>query len=201
MKKIIFSALFLLLSFTATAEDKMWRFDNVTITGGNWFDNYKQVQTSASGSKQGFEVAPYFSTSIDYYLKDKWLAIPELGWVVQRHAGDSRISKNLFFMRMDAAYLYNENLRLRVGTSLMILNISGNGGEETLQNGDGKETYYIPTERRTALNQTLDFGVEYIFDRISIRGQAYIYAWIDSNERLITYSTSLSYLIPLKELM
>ena len=102
---------------------------------------------------------------------------------------------------MDAAYLYNDNLRLRAGTSLMILTLSGNGGEESLPNGDSNETYYIPTERRTALNQTLDFGVEYLIDRISIRGQAYIYAWLDSNERIITYSTSLSYLIPIKELM
>lgn len=201
MKKLMISALFLLLSFTALGKDQMWRFDNVTLTGGNWFDNYKQVQTSSSGSTQGFEVAPYFSAAIDYYISEKWVAIPELGWVVQRNAGDNRIKKNLFFMRMDAAYLYNDNLRLRVGTSLMILNISGKGGEEILPNGDNDETYYIPTERRTALNQTLDFGIEYIIDRISIRGQAYVYAWLDSNERLITYSTSLSYLIPIKELM
>ncbi len=201
MKKLIISALFLIVSLQAFAKDQMWRFDNVTLTAGNWFDNYKQVQTNASGSNQGFEVTPYFGTSIDYYFRENWVAIPELGWVVQRDAGDDRISKNLFFLRMDAAYLYNDHLRLRAGTSLMILNISGNGGEETLPNGDGEETYYVPTERRTALNQTLDFGVEYIIERVSIRGQAYIYAWLDSNERIITYSTSISYLIPIKELM
>lgn len=201
MKKLIFSTIILMVSFHSLAKDQMWHFDNVTLTGGNWFDNYKQVQTSSSGSSKGFEVAPYFATSIDYYFMEKWVAIPELGWVVQRKAGDDRISKNLFFLRVDAAYLYNDNLRFRFGTSLMILNISGNGGEETLPNGDDEEVYYVPSERRTALNQTLDFGVEYIIDRISIRGQAYLYAWLDSNERLITYSTSLSYLIPIKELM
>ena len=183
------------------AKDKMWRFDNLTLTGGNWFDSYKQVQTDVNGGTQGFEVAPYFATSVDYFFREKWVAIPEIGWVVQREAGDKRISKNLFFIRMDAAYLYNDHFRLRVGTSMMILNISGNGGEEELPNGDGNETYYIPSERRTALNQTLDFGVEYIIDRISIRGQAYIYAWLDTDERIITYSTSISYLIPIKELM
>lgn len=201
MKKLIFTTFFLIITFNAVAKGQMWRFDNVTITGGNWFDNYKQVQTNASGGNQGFEVAPYFSAAIDYYILEKWITIPEIGWVVQRSAGDDKISKNLFFIRMDAAYLFNDNLRLRVGSSLMILNMSGNGGEQTLPNGDSEETYYVPTERRTALNQTIDFGAEYIIDRISIRAQAYIYAWLNTDERLITYSTSVSYLIPIKELM
>jgi hypothetical protein len=202
MKKRLLITLFLvILTLPALAKDQLWRFDNVTLTAGNWFDNYKQVQTSKSGSTQGFEVAPYFSTSIDYYFHEKWIAIPEIGWVVQREAGDDRISKNLFFIRTDAAYYLTPKFRLRAGTSLMILNISGNGGEATLPNGDSEETYYIPTERRTALNQTLDFGAEYIVDRISIRAMAYVYAWLDEEERMITYSTSLSYLIPLKELM
>jgi hypothetical protein len=201
MQKILIIFVFLFSSFNLLAKDPMTHFDNLTITGGNWFDNYKQVQTSPSGSTSGFEVAPFFATSIDYFFREKWVAIPEVGWVVQRDAQDSRISKNLFFIRLDAAYSVKDNFRLRFGTSLMILNIGGNGGETTLPNGDSEETYYIPTERRTALNQTIDLGAEYIIDRISIRGQAYIYAWLDSEERLISYSMSLSYIIPIKEIM
>lgn len=201
MQKVLIFLIFLSMTTVAISKEQFSYFDNVTLSGGNWFENYKSVQTNPSGGTSGFDVAPYFSTSIDYFIKEKWVLIPELGWVVPREAGDSRISKNLFFLRLDAAYWLRDNFRLRVGTSLMILNISGNGGEESLPNGDSDETYYIPTERRTALNQTLDFGVEYIVDRISIRGQAYVYAWLDSNERIITYSTSLNYLIPIKELM
>lgn len=192
------------LTFTANelclADDKPSKFDNITISAGNWFENFKAVQTNDSGSTDGFEIAPFFATSIDYNLKPGWTLTPEVGWVVQREAGDSRISKNLFFLRFDVGYWAYDKLRLRAGTSLMILNMSANGGEETLSNGDSSETYYIPTERRTALNQTLDFGAEYLVDRISVRGSAYIYAWLDSNERIITYSASINYLIPIKEL-
>jgi hypothetical protein len=183
------------------AKDQMSYFDNLTLTGGNWFENFRQVQTNSSGSNQGFEVAPFFSAGIDYFFHEKWNLIPEVGWVVQREAQDSRISKNLFFIRADAAYYLQENLRLRLGTSLMILNISGNGGEQRLDNADTTETYFIPSERRTALNQTIDIGLEYIIDRISIRGQTYIYAWNESEERMYTFSLSLSYLLPIKELM
>lgn len=200
MKKLIF-ILCIALNSHCFGKNQMTYFDNLTLTGGNWFDNYKQVQTNEKGSTQGFEVAPYFAAGIDYYFREKWVLAPEIGWVVQRNAGDNRISKNLFFLRLDTAYFLQDNLRLRIGSSLMILNISGNGGEETLNNGDSEETYYIPTERRTALNQTVDLGLEYIIDRISIRGAAYIYAWLDTDERMITYSTSLSYIIPIKELM
>lgn len=201
MKKELYGLIFLIFSMHAMAKDQLWHFDNVTLTAGNWMDNYKQVQTSANGGTSGFKVAPYFAASIDYYVHEKWVAIPEIGWVVQREAGDSRISKNLFFIRTDMAYYLTPELRLRAGTSFMILNIGGNGGEETLPNGDSNETYFVPSERRTALNQTLDFGAEYIIDRISIRAGAYIYSWFDDDERIITYSTSLSYLIPIKELM
>lgn len=198
MKKYLLLLFILTLSANYTyAKDNKYIFENVTMTMGNWFENFKEVQTDAKGNKDNFDVAPYFSLAVDYKYNTDFTIIPEIGWVVSREAGDSRIKKNLFFTRIDLAYYVKENFRLRAGTSLMILNISGEGGEKNLPNGDGEDTYYIPSERRTALNQTLDLGLEFIIDRISIRGGAYIYAFIDSNERMITYSTSLSYLFPL----
>jgi hypothetical protein len=181
-------------------------FDNVTLTFGNWMEFIGDIQTNKSGTRNSFfdfDLNPYFAVAVDYPLKEqwaKWSLIPEIGYVVQRDADDSRIKKNLFFVRADAAYKLNDWLRLRAGTSLMILNISGRGGEETLPNANTTEVYYMPSERRTALNQTLDFGVEAIKDRMSARLSSYIYAWNESEERMITYSLSLSYLIPLKEM-
>ena len=200
MKSIIVKLIFLTLSSNLLASTNPSKFQNITLTMGNWFENFKEVQTDSNGNTNNFKVAPFFSFAMDYKYNPKFTIIPEIGWVVSRDAGNSKIKKNLFFTKIDVAYSLKENLRLRAGTSLMILNISGNGGEETLPNGDGEDTYFLPTERRTALNQTLDLGVEYIMDRISIRAVSFIYAFIDSDERMITYSTSISYLLPLDEL-
>jgi len=198
--KILFFILINCYSLNVFALDKPYIFDNVTVTFGNWFENYKQVQTDVDGGTSDIEIAPYFSVAMDYAWKYDLFIIPEIGYVVQREAGTSKISKNLFFIRGDIGYYVKDWFRLRAGTSLMILTIKGNGGETTLPNGGGSETYYVPTERRTALNQTLDFGMDFIHDKISLRFQSYIYAFMDTDERMISYSTSLSYLIPLKEL-
>lgn len=178
-------------------------FNNIIVSFGNWMEFVDDVQITKGGTKNSLflsQYTPYFSISVDYPFKENWGLIPEIGYVVQREAADSRISKNLFFVRSDVAYLYNKWLRLRAGTSLMILNITGTGGEETLPNGDSTETYFIPSQRRTALNQTLDFGIEGIYDRLSLRLGSYIYAWNENADRMVTYSFSLNYLIPLKEL-
>jgi hypothetical protein len=200
MKSIIVYIIFLTLSSNSFAGFDKSKFENITLTMGNWFENFKEVQTDSNGNKDNFEVAPYFSFAMDYKYNPKFTIIPEIGWIVSREAGNSKIKKNLFFTKIDLAYYLKDNIRIRAGTSLMILNITGSGGETALPNGDGQDTYFIPSERRTALNQTLDLGVEYIIDRISVRAGSYIYAFADSQERMITYSTSISYLLPLDEI-
>ena len=197
MKTIL---LLLIISFQTLASENKYIFENIYLGGGNWFENFKAVQTDAKGNTDDFEVAPFFSVAMDYKYRPKWYLAPEIGWVVSRKANSSRISKNLFFIRTDIAYNYTDKFKLKAGTSLMILNISGDGGEEKLPNGDGQDTYFLPSERRTALNQTLDFGLEYLFDKVALRGNAYIYAFIDSEERMVTYSLSLHYKLALDSL-
>ena len=178
-------------------------FNNVTVSFGNWMEFVGDVQITKGGTKNSFlntQYTPYFSIAVDYPIQGKWSVMPELGYVIRREAADSRIKKNLFFIRTDVAYLYNKWLKLRAGTSLMILNITGTGGEETLPNADSSETYFIPSQRRTALNQTLDFAVEGIYDRVSLKLGSYIYAWNEDSDRTISYSLSFNYLIPLKEM-
>lgn len=178
-------------------------FNNVTVSFGNWMEFVGDVQITKGGTKNSLfhsQYTPYFSFAVDYPIKDKWSLMPELGYVIQREAGDSRIKKNLFFIRTDIAYLLKKWLKLRVGSSLMILNITGNGGEKTLPNAGSSEVYFLPSQRRTALNQTLDFAVETIYDRLSLKFASYIYAWNEEPDRMVSYSISLNYLIPLKEM-
>ncbi len=175
-------------------------FKDLHLSIGTWLENYGQVQINNSGdTNDDFEINPYLTAGLEYELKPQFSLLPEVGWVIQRTEND--ISKNIFFLRGDFIYSPWEFLRLRLGTSFVMTSISASGGEDTLRNGSGTEVYYIPAERRTATNQTLDLGVEYIKDNMGVKLQNYIFAWNESSERMITYSLSFNYYIPMKDLL
>ncbi len=174
-------------------------FKSAHLQLGTWLENYGQVQANRSGETNGFEITPYLSLGLEYDLQNKMSLLPEIGYVFQRT--DEAITKNQFLIRGDFAYQAHPNLRLRLGSSLIITSFAGDGGEDTLRNGNSTEVYYIPEERKNTYNQTLDFGVEYLQDRMSIKLQNYIFAWNEEEERMTTYSLSLNYFVPIEELL
>ncbi|MFT6631022.1 MAG: hypothetical protein ACJAS4_000968 [Bacteriovoracaceae bacterium] len=199
MKKILIAILILSFNGNNAFAFGLKSFDKLNLQIGTWMENYQQVQGTQDGDKNGFQFAPYIGVGLEYKLKPQYLLTPEIGYIIQRTSDE--IKKNQFFLRADFAYLPNDWLRLKVGSSLMILMISGDGGEDTLPNGNSTETYYIPEERRTAYNQTLDFGLEVFNDNMSARFQSFIYAWNESEERLISYALSYNYFIPIKDFL
>lgn len=166
---------------------------------GNWFEFPSQTRSSQSGETRIMEFAPFFASSIDYKLRSQVLLSPEVGYILQRT--NEKIDKNQFFIRLEVSYLWSDHFRVSTGSSLMILNLSSDGGEESLPNGNSTATFYRPTESSSAFNQTLDFAIEYLFDNMGVKFQSYIYAWNESEERLSSFSLALTYGIPFKELL
>lgn len=207
LRRILLSMMGLSISINCYASNTRphkYLFKHVTVSAGNWYDYVGDVQVNDDGDARSLtdlELTPFFSIAADYYFAPKWTVNPEIGYVVRRPAGDDQISKDLFFFRGDFAYRLTPQFNLRVGSSFMIMTMSSTGGEVTVENGESTQTYYRPSKRSTALNQTLDLGVEYFFDRMSARFQTYIYDFTDDIERKFTYSISLNYLIPLEELL
>lgn len=173
---------------------------NIYANIGSWQEYYMQVQKTRGGELNGFEFTPFISAGFDYQLKPNQYLIPEVGYIIRRTLSNGNVTKDHLFARLDYAYSLKKWLRLRAGTSLMWITMAGNGSEKTLPNGSGTETYYAPSERKNILNQTLDFGVEIIKEKISARLHSYIYAFNDEEERLTSFSLSLNYLIPMKDL-
>lgn len=174
------------------------RVETLNFQFGTWLENYDQVRASASDETNGFELIPYISTSLNIRLPHDLSLIPELGWVIQRT--EEEVSKNIFFLRSDIAYDVNDWIKLKLGTSFVITSISGNGGEETLNNGNSTETYYIPEERSNAYNQTFDLGVEFFKKEHGLNLQSLIYAWNESEQRMYTITLSYIYKLDFKEL-
>lgn len=166
---------------------------------GTWLENYGQTQATRDGETNGFEFNPYLSLATQYNLYKGSILIPEAGYIFQRTS--ESISRNQFFLRADIAYPLNKYLRVRVGSSFMVLMTSGEGGEDTLDNGDSTETYYIPEERKTAYNQTLDLALEALVDKMSYKLQGYIYSFNEEDDRMYSLSLSINYMIPFREIV
>ena len=200
LPKIFLTTMFLLSPFfEAQSSFNNKNLGNLQIHVGNWLEYPGQIRKTQNGDTNGFELAPYFATSFEYNVREHLQLIPELGYILQRSS--ENIDKNQFFARIDMAYFYRDFLRIRVGSSFMILNISSDGGEKELPNGPSTETYYRPSESQNAFNQTLDFGIEYIFDKKSIKLQSYTYAWNIAEERLTSFSMAFTYAIPIGSLL
>ena len=168
------------------------RIQSISLTGGNWMENYRQTQGSRNGDVKGFEFNPYLTVLMDYKISERFTLVPEFGYVIRRTI-NSQTTKDHFFIRSDIQYRYNDWLSFSGGRSMMIKSYSGNGGEEELNNGSSTENFYAANERRSSINQTLDFGIAGNYQDFTLKFQTYIYSINDADQRMITYSLALHY--------
>ena len=173
-------------------------FDNLGFHLGSLTEFVGSVQIDDSGKKNFFEINPFIGFSTQISLSPDWVFLPEFNWVLPREAG-SGISKNLFMVRGDFGYNYQDWLRLRVGSSLMINNIRGAGGSRPMNNGSGQSDFFLPPESKTSINNTLDLGIELHSEELALRFQNYWYAILNNERRQLSYSLTLTYYYDLKE--
>src|SRR5690606_9913906 len=135
---------------------------------------------------------PFLGFSTDVMITPEWTWIPEINWVLPREAGEG-VTKNLIMLRTDAAWRGSDWWRLRIGTSLMVNNIKGEGGKKKMNNGSGTADFYVPSESRTSVNNTLDLGAEAFVEDFGFRFQTFIYSLLRSDRRQYSYTLTLSY--------
>ncbi len=175
----------------AKSWDKMeaWSFQFGTHT--EYFNN---VQSDDSGAQRKFAFAPTVGLGMKFSFSPEWKFLPEINWVLPWEATDSNMIKNIFMIRGDVGYELLDWLRLRVGTSLMWLNMHGKGGTTKINNGSTQSTFYNPDENRSALNNTFDLGVEGFFNKDwSAKLQTYTYSLFKEERRQVSYTIFLTH--------
>ena len=119
--------------------------------------------------------------------------LPEFD-IVLNGSGADGYSKNTLLFLVDVGYIINPKFIFRYGVGTVMTIISGDGETLQLPNGDGTSDYYQPSESATSWNTTLNFGVEYGIDQnYSVRFQTYLFSFLSSTSRKLSYSLSLSY--------
>jgi hypothetical protein len=162
-----------------------------SLNGGLHTEFFNSVQDDESGHLRRFDTAPVIG--ITALLPASPLEfLPEINWVLPRRAG-ANVLKNIFMLRGDLGYSPVDWFRLRAGSSLMWLNQHGSGGTEKINNGNSTTTFYYPDENRSALNNTLDLGAEFLMNEWGLRLQSYIYSAFKEERRQISYTLFLSY--------
>ena len=160
---------------------------------GTHTEFYNAVQTDESGGLRKFGFVPTVGIGLVMPLSDSWNMLPEFNWVLPKTYEDSKIIANTFMYRFDMGYDALDWLRLRIGTSIMHLNQHGRGGSTKENNGNGTSTFYYPSENRSSLNNTLDFGLETLFDKSSVRLQSYTYSVFKKEQRQFSYTLFFTY--------
>lgn len=154
---------------------------------------YNAVQIDGSGGLRKLDWTPVIGAGLGVPMTEKFIFLPEINWVLPQSYENSKIISNLFMFRADLGYDPLEWLRLRLGTSLMWANQQGRGGSTQMNNGNSQSTFYYPEENRSSWNNTLDLGVETIYDQFAFRLQTYTYSIFKKEQRQLSYSLFLTY--------
>jgi hypothetical protein len=199
MKSIVyFTILILTLSTTCLAQEI--KLENISLTFGTLSENLNNTQTKVNQKPELFSsFNPYIGlgTEISYF---KTFNIElDLNYVIRRTALNPQIKKDQFLISFSAtnAFKFNPHLKWHLGTTTSILSIFATGGADNDQSGT---EYYLPDERRISLTQSLDIGLEYIIDSLSLQTRLLSYEILDEEERSFSLLFSLNYIIPKSEL-
>lgn len=170
-------------------------FKTIYFNLGTHTEFYDAVQNDGSGGLRKFDLAPTIGVGLNIPLWDseEWSALPEFNWVLPQLIESSNIMVNTFMYRFDLGYLPIEWLRLRAGTSLIHMNQHGKGGKTTESNGNGSSNFYYPDSNRSSLNNTLDLGMELLYEQWAFRLQTYTYSVFKEERRQLSYTLFLTY--------
>lgn len=171
----------------------MSKFSEKYFNLGTHTEFYNAIQNDASGGQRKFDIAPTIGIGAGLPLASGLSFIPEFNWVLPQMLEGSKIMINTFMLRGDLAFDPLDWVRLRLGTSLMWQNQQGRGGTAKMNNGNGTSTFYYPDENRSSLNNTLDLGVETMFEQVAFRFQTYVYSIFKEEQRQISYSLFFTY--------
>lgn len=167
--------------------------EDVALGVGTQTQFVGKVQTDEAGSTNKFEFNPYLTGQAEFALTDSLSFFPEVGLLIPDSTRDSGISKMTFFVLGGVGYEINDWV-LRFGLGLQMTRISGDGGTQLLDNGNGQTSFPMPEGSANSRNLITNLGVDYFFHSDwSARLESTIYNPINSRNRAFGYQLAVHY--------
>lgn len=144
-------------------------------------------------STHKFQFNPYLTAAAKISLTDRFSFYPEFGVLIPDSTRDPLISKMSYFFLGSLGFEIQDWV-LRAGLGLSMTRISGKGGTQVLDNGNGQTSFPMPEGSATSRNVTLNLGTEYfLHQNISARLETSVYNLINSRNRAFTYQLAFYY--------
>ncbi|MCR9205012.1 MAG: transporter [Halobacteriovoraceae bacterium] len=149
-----------------------------------------RYQTEVGGDKSKFNNTITLETELIYELDESWQILADFGLLLPG-GEEEYISKQVFWLNGQVGWKFAEDWLLRAGGGVFMTSITGDGGTVAIRNGTGTTDFFIPEQRSTSRNVTLNLGTEYFFiPEVSGKFEAFIFNPLNSRNR--TYNLALT---------
>ncbi len=173
----------------------LWATES-TISIGNLNEYIRKIQTNENGDLNTISFNPYLdyklNLSFEEYLKNTLFNL-EFGATLPRSDKDANTSRMKFFSLINFLYRPNSHF-VGLGTGLFFTRISGNGGEETLNNGSGTSSFPLPDKTVISRNMIVNFFYGYQFiSNFNLELQVLGFNITNKEDRAFSVGTSIAY--------
>ena len=158
----------------------------------------RKVQIDTNGTTEDFNFNPYFSFGLEYPWNKSWSFYPEAGLAFTGNGRHSAISRYGLFLLGDIGYRWKD-FTFQTGLGLYWTLLDGDGGTQSLNNGNSTTNFYIPEFTSISSNLNLNLGFSYpigqLFNFISLnlKIDSSVYNITNSLKRAISYRVGLQY--------
>lgn len=193
MERFIHNALLILSVYLLYPALAFSVIDDVSFGIGTQTQAVGKVQTDEAGSTNKFEFNPYLTAAAEVSITDNFSFYPEFGILIPDSTRDPLISKMTYFFLGSLGFEIRDWV-IRAGLGLSMTRISGDGGTQVLDNGNGQTSFPMPEGSATSRNVILNLGTEYfIHQDWSSRLETSVYNPANSRNRSFTYQIAFYY--------
>lgn len=132
------------------------------LSTGTFVPFVGKAQISNSGGSEKFAYNPYLSIGTPIQMSGRHFFVPEIGFNFFLENA-KRTTRSNIFLKYDFASKISPNLALRYGITNNWYRLSGQGGSNTLRNGNGYTDFPAPNKTVTSYYTTIDLGIDYRF--------------------------------------
>lgn len=159
MNKITYLIFLLLILLTKNC----WAYD-ANISVGNLTEFITRVQTDDSGTLNVLTFNPYIASAINFNIENSSILLsPELGFTIPKSGRDQNTNRMTFYSILNLKYNF-ESIFLDFGAGLFFTRIWGNGGNESLNNGNSTTSFPLPDKSTISRNTIVNLGLGHHFN-------------------------------------
>ena len=154
----------ILLIFSIGHYTSECRANDLNFNISNLCEYVGKFQTNSNGKTNLCSFLPTFASSYEIPMTKEFSLSPQLGFTFPKSGRDENVSRLSIFLLMNSKYK-TKYLNFILGTGLFFTRISGPGGDSTLNNGTGSDSFPLPQDPVYSRNIILNVATEIDFNQ------------------------------------